>query len=332
MPSSTTIYSSRGLDAVFATAALASTLYKKGYRVFVEFPKPSDIGRINIVNSYSIDITHLNNVAIKNAIAITHVPLKRLGLVYKYDNDGKYNTTMKLNNINSTLEVALEYIRTLNDSIFIPQELLKDLSYIKFKELTRLTRVGRTIYYAYRWGLGRDETLLSLYNYAYLLFTTKNVKITSEIEKDAKNYEQALSLINTIINEGIYEKVGDSAIIVISNKYDGNELLKNNIHYLRVVANELLGNLCKNHKMAVMVFENYSGHEVRLCINKNLNLDVDKVLNNLPNDLSDVIEVKSAKTYAYITFKNPENGTLDNSLKVSQAILSCAGVFFKQSQ
>lgn len=330
MPSSTTIYSGRGLDAIFATAALASTLYRKGYRVFIEFPNPANISKVSIVNSYSIDITHLSNVTIKNSTAITHIPIKRLGLVYKYDNDGKYITTMKLSNINSTLEVILEYVRTLNDSIFIPQELLRDLAYIKSKEIFKLTRMGKTIYYAYKWGLGRDDTLLSLYNYAYSLFTSKNVKINPEIERDAKNYEHALSLINAIVNEGIYDKVGDSAIIVISSKYEGNEFLKNNMQYLRVVTNELLGNLCKNNKVAVVVSEGSAGHEIRLCVNKNLNVEVDSVLSNLPADVLSITEIKGAKTYAFMTFKNPEHGSLENALKVSQTMIRSVESFLQQ--
>ncbi len=332
MPSSTTIYASRDLDAIFATAALATTLSRKGFKVFVEFPKSSDMSKISIVNSYSVDITHLNNVQIRNSVAVTHILPKRLGLVYKYDNDGRHIITMKLSNISSTVEVVLEYVKTLNDSIYIPQELLKDLARMKFREISRLTRTGRSIYYAYKWGLGRDETLLTLYNYAYTVFTSKNMKVTPEIERDAKNYEHALSLINVMITEKMYEVVGDAAIVVISSKYGGNEFIKSNLNYLRAVANELLGNLCKEHKVSVMVGEGGSGHDIRLCVNRELGIDVSKILSGLPSDVSDMIAYRTTKTHAHITFKNAELATLDNALKITKALLSSSTAILNQSQ
>ncbi|MEM0361355.1 MAG: hypothetical protein QXY36_03575 [Sulfolobales archaeon] len=332
MPSSTTIYTSRSLDAIFGTAALAATLFKKGFKVFVEFPKPSEMSKISITNSYAVDITHLSNVQIRNSVAMTHVPMKRLGLVYRYDGNGRYSTTMKLSNINSTLEVVVEYVKTLNDNVFVPQELLKDLARIKAKDLSKLTRVGRSIYYAYKWGLDRDETLLSLYNYAYTLFTSKNMKITPEIERDAKNYEYALSLINTIIKERSYEVFGDIATIVISSKYNNHELIKNNINYLRVVSSELLGNLCREHKISVLVNEGTSGYDIRLCVNKDLNIDADRIIRSLPNNILDMVDFKTAKTHAYIVFKNSELATLENALKLTQTLVSTSATFINHSQ
>ncbi len=331
MPSST-IYASRNLDAVFAASALAATLCKKGYRIFVEFPRPSDMSKVSIVNSYSVDITHLNTVQIRNSVAITHIPMKRLGYVYKYDNDGRYNVMMKLSNVNSTLEVVLEYVKILNDSIHVNQELLKDIARIKLKEMQKLTRMGRTIYYAYMWGVGRDETLLSLYNYAYTIFTSKNMKLSPEIERDAKNYEYALSLINTVVKENRYDMVGDIATVILSSKYDGNELVRGNINYLKVVANELLSNLCREHRISAIVDEDVSGHSIRLCINRNLSVDASKIIERLPNEILGVIDYKATKNYAYIVFRNSELATLENMLKLLQKLSSNNEIVINQTQ
>jgi hypothetical protein len=321
MSTSVTIYSNKNIDAIFAAAALATTLSRKNYRVFIEFLNNPDSEKLNIINSYAIDLTHANNIVIRNSIAIVHIPTKKLGLIYKYDNDGRYNVSMKLSNINSTLEVALEYVKTLNDNIRVPQEILRDLACIKSKDISKLTRLGRTIYYAYKWGAGKNDTLLSIYNYAYNLFTSKNTKVSSDLERNAKNYEYALSLINKVINEEKYTVFEDLATMVLSSNYVEDEFLKNNLQYLKVVANELLNNLCKKHKMALLVNENTNGYEIRLCINKNLNLDPDKIINNIP-ELLNLVNYSIYKSYITITFKNPEASTLDNVMKLCQTIIS----------
>jgi len=321
MSTSITIYTNKNIDAVFAAAALATTLSRRNYRVFIEFPSNPNLEKLNIINSYVIDLTHTNNIVIKNSVAMIHIPTKKLGLIYKYDNDGRYNISMKLSNINSTLEVALEYVKTLNDNIRVPQELLRDLACIKSKEISKLTRLGRTIYYAYRWGAGKDDILFSIYNYAYNLFMSKITKISSDLERNAKNYEYALSLINKVINEEKYTVFEDIATIVLSSSYTEDEFLKNNLQYLKVVANELLNNLCRKHKMVLLINENTNGHEIRLCINKNLNLDPDKIVNNIP-DLLNLVNYLRYKTYITITFKNPEASTLDNAMKLCQMIIS----------
>lgn len=318
---STTIYVNRNIDSIFAAAALAVALSKKGYRVFIEFPQESNLRKLNILNSYAIDVLHTSGALLRNSIAISHLPSKKLGLIYKYDAEGKYDIYMKLSNVGSTLETALEYIKTLNESISIPSNLLNDLALIKSNNIRRLTRIGRVLYYAYKWGSNNDELLHTIYSYAYGVITTKTLKLNDDLEKAARNFEYSLSIKDKIINEQRYMQIDNAALAIISSASE-DEFVRSNFIYIKSIINELLNDLCRRHALAAVVYESNRVHEVKFCINKDISVDLSKVLAGLPEDILNYINYTYKGTQITMTFKDSNNATLDNTIRVCSAVIS----------
>jgi len=319
---STTIYAECRLDSVFATAVLAIALGRKGYRVFVEFPEPTARRGLNILNSYSVDITHLSGASLRNSIALTHIPEKRLGIVYRYGSDGKYSAIMQFNNMNSTLELSLEYIKTLNENVIVPQEIVSDLARIKLGELGKLTRLGRTLYYAYRWNIRNHSYVQTLYNFAYTSLMHKRIKVTDDIQRDARNFEEALKIKDKLINEGIYTQVGDAALVVISDEEPCNEFIRNNFEHLRVVAYDVLNELCRKHPLSILIYKDVQGHEVRVCGSKAVATNIVNYVNELPEDVKNLITYSTRRTCINITFRDLSKATLDNALKVANEVIA----------
>lgn len=319
--SSVTIYASRSVDSVFATAVLATALGRRRYRVFIEFPRLEDLKKMNIVNSYTVDIVHTSGAMLKNSIAITHVPVRRLGLVYKYDVSGKHDVYMKFNNINSTLETTLEYVKTLNESIDVPKELLSDIANIKSYNMRGLTRLGRALYYAYRWSIVSDETLNSLYSYAYNVINTRSMRLNEELEKAVKNFEYALSIKDKLIGELRYLLTDNGALVVITDETN-DEFIRSNLTYLRSVTDELVIELCRKHKLAYVIYKSMLGYEIKSCICKDFGTSYPELMKELPEDLVNQVEVLSRGGYVLIRFKDVNNATLDNAIRICSTISS----------
>lgn len=319
--SSVTIYINRGVDSVFAAAALAIALSRKRYRVFVEFPKLEDLKRVSIVSSYAIDVLHTSGATFRNSIAITHAPAKRLGLVYRYDANGRCDVYMKLTNISSTLETALEYIKTLNENVGVPKELLDDVANIKSNNVKRLTRLGKTLYYAYRWSAVSDDVLNALYSYAYNAINVRSMRLSEELEKAARNFEYALEIKDKLINESKYLLTGSGALVLAVREM-GNEFIRSNLTYLRCVIDELITELCKRHQLAHVVYEGPIGYEIRSCISRNLGISYSEVMKGLPDDVLSLVDVVSKGDHVVMRFKDVSKATIDNAIKICNAISS----------
>lgn len=318
---SVTVYASRSVDSVFATAVLATALGRKRYRVFIEFPRLEDIRKKSIINSYAIDITHTSGAVLKNTVAITHVPMKRLGLVYKYDVSGKHDVYMKFNNINSTLETSLEYVKTINESIEVPRELLNDIANIKSHNMRGLTRLGKALYYAYRWSIVSDEVLNALYSYAYNVINVKSMKLNEELEKAVRNFEYALTIKDKLIGESKYSLIGNSALVVITDEIN-DEFIRSNLTYLRCVTDELVTELCRKHKLAHVVYRGMLGYEIKSCVCRDFGMNYPEFIKELPDDIINQVEVVNRGSYMLIRFKDVSNATLDNALRVCNTISS----------
>mgnify|MGYP001626154649 CR=1 FL=1 len=318
---STTIYVNRNIDSIFAAAALAVALGRKGYRVFIEFPQESSLKKLNIHNSYAVDILHTSGASLRNSIALSHLSQRKLGLIYKYDTEGKYNIYMKLSNVSSTLEIALEYIKTLNESVSVPGNLLNDLAFIKSNNVKRLTRIGRVLYYAYRWGLNNDDLLHTIYNYAYGVVTTKTLKLSESLEKAARNFEYSLNIKDEIINEQRYMQKDNVALAIISSASE-DEFVRSNLIYIKSIINELLSDLCRKHALAVLVYESNQVHEAKFCINRDVPIDLSKMFASLPGDILSYVNYTYKGAQATMTFKNPNNATLDNAIRICNAVIS----------
>jgi len=318
--SSVTIYADGDWDGVFATAVLNYALTSRGAKVFIEFPPPQSRRGLVINNAYSVEITPYMGAELRNSVLIDHHdPRIRGGYVAKFDENGRRSITLQIIGAKSALDVALEYARTLNVYVDLPKEIIKDVAYIDMGKPSRLTRLGRAMYGAYRWFIHNQEFRTEMLNFAMSIITKRTVKLTPTIIEGAKNFEKALELRKEYISKAPYILANEVPIVVISKAYD-NDFIKENYEYLKVVANEIAYDLERKHPLVVVIREEAGIHTMYVyTLNPQVSLAslLRKVSARIPS-----ITYSVRRNVSIINFRNPAEAKLDNALKVANEIVA----------
>ena len=314
----TTIYSGWGWDETFATAVLATALIRKGFRVYVEFPSPSEKKGLLIAKAYSIGLTQKDGVVLNDSTAIQYIPEKRLGIVLKYDLQGKSDVVMSFSNINSITESTLEYVQTLNEEVRLPEQLIKDIERMSNGNIDKLTKVGKAMLKSLKMNYTSKEFRQVMYSFALKVVTTNNLKISNDLLKEAERYDKAVELAEEVVNRKEYIPYGKLKVLVISSKFS-REFVRGNYQLLKPVAYDLLSKICKNEGVAVLVQETDLGHLIRVCL-RDTNISFVKVISSIPRELSDKLLITLRGSHIIIKFRNLEESTLDNALQLTDVI------------
>ena len=315
---STTIYSGWEWDDAFATAVLAKALLRKGYRVYIEFPSPPERKGLFITKAYSVGITHREGALLSNSIALQHIPEKRLGLVLKYDAGGNSDILMRFSNINSLTQGALEYIQTLNENIKIQDYLLKDIENMKNGNTDKLSKIGKIMLKSIKMNYTSKDFRKTMYAFAMEVLSSKNVKVSEDLLKEAEKYDKAMEIAQKIVDDGEYIPYGKLKVLVISSKFSRN-LIKENYSLLRPVAYDLLTKVCRNDGVAVLVQETDLGHLIRICL-RDVNVSFVKVISAIPKELSDRLSIQLRGNHLIIKYKDPKESTLNEILELTDKL------------
>ena len=318
MPVNTTIYSGWGWDETFATAVLATALIRKGYRVYVEFPSPSERKGLVITKAYSIGLTQKDGVILNNSTAIQYVPEKKLGVVLRYDASGNSDVVMSFSNVNSITESTIEYVQTLNEDVKVPNQLIKDIERMSNGNMDKLTKIGKVMLKSLKMNYTSKEFRQIMYSFALKVITTNNLKLTDELLKEAEKYDKAVELSEEVINRREYIPYGKLKVLVISSKFS-REFIRQNYQLLKPVAYDLLAKVCKNEGVAILVQETDLGHLIRVCL-KDTNVSFVKVISSIPRELSDKLLITLRGSHIIIKFRNPEESTIDNALQLTDLL------------
>jgi hypothetical protein len=320
MSLSTTIYSGWGWDQVFGTAILASALIRKGYRTFLEFPAPNELRGMTISKAYAIGITHRNGTLMLDTISIDYNNEKRLGIVIKYDSEGKGTVSMRFANVRSVTESVLEYVYTLNESFELPKEILNDIAFMNEGKYDKMTKIGRALYKAIRMNYMNKTFRQLMYQYALSVITKKSLKLPEVIVNEANKYDKALLLAQQLIKEERFTKIEDIPLFIIS-KYNKDEFVKENIELLKPVAYDILNRACRSLGISVLVLETNNTHTMRVCLQRR-DISFVKIIASIPRDISDKLYITLKGNNLLIRFKDPGMGTIENMLSVANEIVS----------
>ncbi len=320
MSSSTTIYSDWGWDDIFASAVLASALIRKGYKVFLEFPSVNERRGLIINKSYSVGITHRDGATLINSVALEYLNDRKLGLVLKYDSEGRSDVLMRLAGMNSLTEVTLEYVQTLNEKIDIPNQILNDIIAMNAMRMDRLSRIGKIMYRALKMNYNSKEFRNIMYNFAYSVVRFKTLKLPEALIRESEKYDKAIELINDLIRSKHYIELGNVKVIAISSNFN-NDFIKKNINLLKAVAYDALIKICRNEGLAMLIHETELGHIMRICL---LRRDVSfvSIIKAIPTDLSDRLMVTLRGNHILIRFKDPKESSFDRMLNIASKIVS----------
>ncbi len=314
----TTIYSGWGWDEAVATAALAIALLRKGFKVYIEFPSPSERKKLLISRSYAVGISHKDGAIITDSIALTYVPERRLGVVMKYDGNGNGDVMMRFSNVNSLTESVLEYIQTLNEDVEIPEQLLKDITLINSGNFEKLSKTGKAMMKALKMNYMSKDFRKVMYLFALDSIKSKSVKLTEDLVREAEKYDKAMELAQQVIERREYIPYGKLKVLVISSKIS-RDFIKQNYALLRPIAYDLLVKVCRNDGVAILVQETDLGHVIRVCL-RSVDVSFVKVIAAIPKDLSEKLIIDLRGNHLVIKFKKPEESTLDKALELTDII------------
>ena len=315
---STTIYSGWGWDECVATAVLATALLRKGYKVYIEFPSPSERRGLFITKSYAVGFSHREGSILNDAIAIQYLPDKRLGVILKYDSTGKGEVIMRFSNVSSLTMTLMEYVQTLNENVTVPEQLLRDIENINSGDLDKLSKVGKLMVQALKINYSSKEFRQVMYSFAMEAIRTRTVRATEDLAKEAQKYDEAMEIGNKILEEKQYIPYGDLKVLIISSKCK-KPVIKENYSLLRPVAYDLLLKVCREDGVGILVQETELGHTIRICLRRR-DVSFVNVIASIPKDLSDLLNVSLRGNHIIIKYRNPAESTLDNVLQLVDTI------------
>ncbi len=320
MPTSTTIYSDWSWDDIFSSAVLAIALSRKGYKVFIEFPTPLERRGLIISRSYSVGITHKDGATLLNSLALEYINDRKLGLVIKYDGEGKSDILMRFANASSLTEVTMEYVSTMNERVEVPQQILNDIIAMNNMRLDKLSRVGRVMYRALKMNYSNKEFRHLMYSFAISVITTKSLKIPDQLIREASKYDIAMELGNKLIKESHYIDMNGVKVITVSSKFN-NEFIRKNIQLLKSVAYDVLVKACRSDGFAILVQETELGHTMRVCL---LRRDISfvNIIKTIPTEVSQRLLITLRGNHLIIKFKDPKESSLDSMLDLAAKIVS----------
>ncbi len=315
---STTIYSGWGWDEVVSTAVLATALLRKGYRVYIEFPQPSERKSLLITRSYAVGITHKDGAVLNNSTAIDYLPDRKLGIVIRYDGEGKGDVLMRFSNVASLTESTIEYVQTLNEDIKIPEQLLRDLELMNKGNGEKLSKIGKTLLKALKMNYSSKDFRKVMYSFALEVINSKSLKLPEELMKEAEKYDEAIKLAERIIEEKEFIPYGKLKVLVISSKFT-REFIQRNYPLLKPIAYDLLTKVCKSDGVAVLVQETELGHIIRVCL-RTTEISFVNVISSIPKELSDELLITLRGNHIIIKFKEPAKSSLDSALGIVDRI------------
>ena len=320
MSLSTTIYSDWGWDEVFATAVLAVALMRKGYKVFLEFPSPSERRGLVISKAYSVGITHRDGAKLVNSLALDFISDKKLGLVLKYDSTGKSEVLMRLASMESLTDVALEYVSTLNENVVLPKQIVDDIKNINNQRIDRLSKVGKVMYKALKMNYNNKEFRYLMYRFAYNVVTTKSLKPSEELIRESSKYDEALRLADRMVREGHYINMNNIKILTVSSNFN-NEFIRKNLSLLKYVAYDALIRICRNDGFGILIQETELGHTMRICMFSRNRSFVD-IIKSIPPEVSQKLYIVLRGNHLIIKFRDPKESSLDSMLEIASRVVA----------
>ncbi len=316
----TTVYAGVTWDDIVGAAALAIGLSKKGFRVYIDLPVKEEFNNLRIVRSYAVGIQPRNGVVFSSSTSMIYSKVKKMGYVFRYDESGRGEILMKISTVNSVAEVVREYLATINVDVEIPQQILDDIIAMNNGGINKLSKIGRVIYGIHKIKNNDKNVRLLLYNYAYNSILTKNLRLPQELLTLYSEYEKALKIVEELVKEGRYMTIEPYKVAIISSKYS-DEFVSSNVEYLRPFVSDILSQLCRQSNPAFVVYEDYSNvHEVRVCVK--YSTSIVKVVDSIPKDLVEKLNIVTAPTSVTIEFLNPQEATLDNALNLVNQMIS----------
>ncbi len=310
----TTIYVGPTLDDVFGAATLAAALSRKGYRVYVDLPVREELSSLRIVGSYAVGIQPKSGVSIMNSIAMIYSKARRMGYVFRYDNNGNGEILMKLSAVGSTTEVVKEYLTTISADVEVPKQLLDDIIAVNNGGLEKLSKIGRVLYGVYRLKSSDKGVRAMLYNYAYNSVLTGNLKLPKELLLLYNEYERSLRLVEEFVRSDKFMTIGPYRVALLSSEH-GDEFVAQNIDYLKPFASEILARACRQRSPAFLIYEVSPGaHEIRACVR--YNVSIARVVSSIPKDFLDKVRISTSPTSVLIEFTDPREAGLDKALDV----------------
>ncbi len=318
MPKSTTIYSGWGWDEVTASAVLATALLRKGYRIYVEFPSPSERRGLLIAKSYAVGISHKDGAVLQDSVSIQYIPEKKVGVVLRYDSGGKSDLIMRFSSVGSLTETMMEYVETLNERVDLPEQVLRDIRAINAGEYDRVSRVGRLMLRALKVNYNSRKFRQFMYSFMMEIIRSKTLKPSEELLKENEKFEKAIKLADEIIKRKEYIQYDKLKVIVISSKFN-RDIIKNNYPLLKPVTYDILMKVCKKDGVAILVQETELGHTIRVCLYRR-DVSFVKVISAIPKEMSDKLHIVLRGNHIIVKFRDPKGSTLDNVLDVVDVI------------
>lgn len=314
MKTSVTIYSKSGFDESLATATLATALLNKGSRIYVEFLSNTLSSPVVINSSYVVGVPPSNNLTIVNSTAILYIPPKNLGVVVKYDDQGKSEVLMRFSNVNSLTNAVLDYVETLNAKVELPEQLLKDVILYNQGQIDKMSKVGKAIAKAVKMNYGLIDFTQKLYTYLLEVIKTRSYKLNPDIAKEAEKYDVALRTFEELLNAKEYIQYGNIKVFVISRQIS-KEAIKNNYAILKPIAYDILVRLCREDGISMVVLETELGHTLRICLGRR-DVSFVNIVSSIRKDLSEKLDISLKGNHVLIKFKNPSESNLDRMLEV----------------
>ncbi len=315
---STTIYSGWGWDETVATAVLATALLRKGYKVYIEFPAPTERRGLLITKSYAVGISHKDGAVLNNSIALQYVPDRKLGIVLRYDPAGKGEVMMRFSNMKSLTATTMEYVQTLNETVAVPEQLLRDIEYINSGEFDKLSKVGKVMFKALKVNYSSKDFRQVMYTFAMEVIRSKTIKPTPDLLAEAEKYEQAMKLGEEVLKNKEYIQYDKLKVLVISTKFS-RKLIKENFNLLKPIAYDLLLKVCREDGVAILVQETELGHTIRVCLRRK-DISFVNVISAIPKELSEKLNISLRGNHIIIKYRDPSESILDNVLDLTDKI------------
>ncbi|MEM0014054.1 MAG: hypothetical protein QXS42_06470 [Zestosphaera sp.] len=316
----TSIYSKVGLDEVLATAILSNTLTSKGVRVYVEFVPQTIKTPLKIVRSYAVGLTPSQFISIYSSTGFHILSEKKLGIVTKYDDSGKGEILMSLSETTTLTQTILEYIQTLNAAVELPEQLLKDVTSYTSGRVNDMSKIGKALAKAVKVNYNSTDFPNVLYTYFLNVIRSRSYKLNPEVEKEATKYDEALKLIDEILNSENVIRYGPLRVAVVSRDFD-KQIIKDNYWLLKPLTHDMLSKLCREDGVGMVVLETELGHTLKVCLGVR-SVSFVNIISSLPKELSSELSVSLRGSHVMIKFKDPSKSSLDTMLNVVDIIAS----------
>lgn len=316
----TSIYSKVGLDEILATAILSNALANKGVRVYVEFVPQSLKSPLKIVRSYAVGLTPSQVINIYNSTGFHVLSEKRLGIVTRYDDSGKGEILMSLSETTTLTQTILEYIQTLNTSVELPEQLLKDIMSYTAGRISDVSKIGKALAKAMKVNYNSVDFPNLLYTYFLNIIRSKSYRLSPEMEREAAKYDEALKLIDEILNSENVIRYGSLRVAVVSRNFD-KQIVKDNYWLLKPLTHEMLAKLCREDGVGMVVLETELGHTLKVCLGVR-SVSFVNIISSIPKELSSELNVSLKGNHVMIKFRDPSKSSLDAMLNVADIIAS----------